>query len=241
MDNLCIPVYNRPDLLDQCIASIDVPLDRLLIIDNSAEAFIGRRAEQAAEKNPLIKMTWVVYPLINMGVAASWNFAISQTRNDVTFIANADTVFGEGDLEALEESMLIPGPRWIGMNGDWRVFGINRVAVETVGWFDTNFHPIYCEDCDYERRCTLGGVTWGYIFGTTTHTGSVSWQDHDLARRENNRTYAENRAYYERKWGGPPRGGERFATPFDEGGSLDRFPIDLARIDRLDWHEHYHG
>ena len=131
--------------------------------------------------------------------------------------------------------MLLDGPRWIGMNRDWRVFAINQEAVERVGLFDTNFHPIYCEDCDYERRCTLGGVSWGFIDGAAKHVGSVSWQDSAQAKRENTRTYVENLAYYIRKWGGRPRGGETFATPFDEGGPLDRFPIDIDRLARLEW------
>jgi GT2 family glycosyltransferase len=121
------------------------------------------------------------------------------------------------------------------MNGDWRVFGINRECVEAVGFFDENFHPCYCEDADYEYRCTLAGVPWSFIPGGATHEGSAAIRSEARYAAGNARSYPENRAYYEAKWGGPLRGGERYASPFDQGGPVSEWDLRLSRLRLLAW------
>ena len=150
-------------------------------------------------------------------------------------IANADTELAPGDLDRLALEMEKPGPRWVGMNGDWRVFGINRECVETVGFFDENFHPCYCEDADYEYRCTLAGVPWYSIPGGASHVGSAAIASDPAFMAANARTYPANRAYYEAKWGGPLRGGERFMTPFECGASVRDWTLGLRRVRELAW------
>lgn len=227
---LGIPVISRPDLLAACIASIDEPVGRLIVIDNSPHG-LGGAAEAVCP--PTVADLCVTRPPSNLGVAGSWNHIITTSADAVWWcIANADTVFGPGDLGRLAQTMA--GPRWVGVNGDWRVFGLTFEAVERAGLFDPNFHPIYAEDADYERRCTLAGVEWGFITGTSTHAGSVTIKEARYAER-NRSTYPANLAYYEAKWGGPLRGGERYATPFDRGGSVADWTLDLRRIRDQQW------
>ncbi|MFX6027917.1 hypothetical protein ABTE84_21450, partial [Acinetobacter baumannii] len=38
-------------------------------------------------------------------------------------------------------------------------FAINPIALETLGCFDENFFPAYCEDQDYARRAALAGLS----------------------------------------------------------------------------------
>lgn len=232
---LVIPVINRPELLARTLASIDVPVDRLVLIDNSTTGGLAADALAAVGDLP-VEWAAIVEPPDNLGVAASWNFGIRTSAGAPWWcIANADTEFARGDLAALADAMDDPGARWVGMCGDWRVFGINAATIETVGWFDENYHPIYCEDVDYERRCTLAGVPWWFVDGASTHEGSVSWRSDDRYRRANARTYPENVAYHRAKWGGGPRGGEVFTTPYDRGGSLAEWTLDLSRLRRLRW------
>lgn len=224
---LAIPVINRPDLLADCLRSIDVPVERLIVIDNSGTGALGDVTTQIRPD------ALIVDPPSNLGVAASWNLAIRTTPDAPWWcIANADTVLGSGDLAYFAEVMAQPGPRWVGMNGDWRVFGLNREAVELVGLFDENYHPIYCEDADYEHRCTLAGVPWFFIDGGATHVGSAAYQSGHV--EDNARTYPANVAYYEAKWGGPVRAG-RFTTPFDRGGSIRDWSLDIGRLRALAW------
>jgi len=234
-----IPVINRFDLLTRCIESIDHPVRELLVIDNSDRSEAENYVMDAVEANPQLDTTaqvWVISPRRNLGVAASWNLGIRQFPSEKWWcIANADTRFAEGDLARLCAEMTHPGARWVGMAGDWRVFGLAGSVVRKVGWFDENFHPIYCEDADYERRCTLAGVPWYSLPGESSHIGSVSWKSDDQGGRNNARTYPENVAYYVRKWGAPPRSGEHFSTPFDAGGSLADWRLDIDRLRDLEW------
>lgn len=223
---LAVPVINRPDLLRECLASIDEPVERLIVIDNSGTGELG---DLASELRP---DALIVDPPSNLGVAASWNLAIKTTTDAPWWcIANADTTFGPGDLAALAEQMT--GARWVGINGDWRAFGLTAQAVEWAGLFDEGFHPIYCEDADYEYRCDLAGVERFFIDGGATHEGSAAIRSGFA--EANARTYPENVAYYERKWGGHLRGGERFITPFDRGGSVRDWTLDLPRLRSLAW------
>lgn len=229
---LAIPCISRPDLLARCIASIDHPIDRLVVIDNSPT---GGYAEVVDRAVPDCVNDWFVCePPANLGVAASWNLAI-RTHPDAAWwcIANADTEFALGDLARLAVEMEKGGARWVGMNGDWRVFGLSWDAAWSVGWFDENFHPIYCEDADYEHRCTRAGIPWYFIEGGATHVGSATIKEARYAAL-NARTYAENVRYYVHKWGGPPRGGERYETPFASGGT-GLGDLDLRRLRDLSW------
>lgn len=220
-----VPCINRADLLACLLSSIDEPWP-IVVVDNST----GLDVVAACEPYDLS----LVMPPANLGVAASWNLIIRTHPNEPWWcIANADAELGPGDLANLAAEMAKPGPRWVGMNGDWRVFGINASAVEQVGFFDESFHPIYCEDADYERRCTLAGVPWYFIEGGVTHVGSAAIAAGYSA--ENARTYPGNRAYYVAKWGGDLRGGETFQTPFDRGGSIRDWTLDLARLRELSW------
>ena len=223
---IAIPVINRPDLLRACLASIDEPVERLIVIDNSGTGELGDVASEARPD------ALIVDPPANLGVAASWNLAIKSTAAAPWWcIANADTIFGPGDLERLAGSMQDRG--WVGMNGDWRVFGLWAETVERVGFFDENFHPIYCEDADYERRCDLSDVSWGFIDGGAKHEGSAAIRSGFA--EANARTYPANLDYYRRKWGGDLRGGEQFTTPFNRGGSVRDWSLDLSRLRTLAW------
>jgi GT2 family glycosyltransferase len=222
---LTIPVINRPDFLRACLASIDEPVERLIVIDNSGTGELG---DVATDVRP---DAMIVDPPSNLGVAASWNLAIKTTDAPWWCIANADMTFGAGDLARLAEQMI--GARWVGINGDWRAFGLTSRAVERVGLFDESFHPIYCEDADYEYRCDLAGVERYFIDGGATHEGSAAI--HSGFAEANARTYPSNLDYYERKWGGHLRGGERFTTPFNRGGSVADWTLDLSRLRSQAW------
>lgn len=219
---LAIPFLTGERDLIACVESIDTDV-RLLIIDNSDEGI----AEQ-----------WdahIVELPHNIGVAASWNLAIKcYPHEPFWLIANHDTVFAPGDLDRLIDEMGKPGPRWVGMNGDWRVFGIKAECIERVGFFDESFVPVYCEDADYERRCTLADVPWYFIEGGATHVGSASIRQPRYAAA-NARSYPANRAYFRAKWGGDIRGGETFTTPFGQGGHVGDWRLDLRRLRDQAW------
>lgn len=226
---LGIPCINRPDLLERALASVDVPVGRVMVIDNSWD---GLTFDVPPALQPVLD---VVVPGANLGFGGSVNHVIrSEPRGPWWCIANADVEFAPGDLARLAGEME-QGAGWVGIT-DWRVFGLSAGAVERVGFWDENYHPAFVEDCDYERRCDLAGVERWFIEGATSHVRSVSIRSDQRYARHNARTHAANLAYHAAKWGGPPRGGERFTTPFDSGASVAAWTLDLRRLRDGDWH-----
>lgn len=226
---LAFPCINRPDLLSRALASIDVPVGRLVIIDNSPA---GLDFTVPAHLEPF---TFIAEPAANLGFGGSVNHVLTtHPRAPWWCIANADVEFGPGDLARLATEMDRGGPRWVGIE-DWRVFGLSFAAVERAGLWDGNLYPAYDDDCDYERRCDLAGVPRYFIPGTTTHVGSAAIRSDERYARANARSHAANRAYYLAKWGGQPRGGERFTTPFDTGAPVSHWALDLRRLRDNAW------
>lgn len=224
---LAIPALNRADLLARCLGSIDVAVQRLLVIDNSSD---DRIREVAEEFNADVLRIGA-----NLGVAASWNLAMKANPQARWWaIAGLDSQFGKGDLDTLAEFVDRDAPV-VGCLMQFGAFGLNRACLERVGFFDESFHPIYCEDCDYEYRCRLAGVPIVQLPSSTVHLegGSVSLQDGHQA--DNARSFPANHDYYHAKWGGPIRGGETYTTPFNRGGSIRDWALDPARLRENAW------
>lgn len=219
---LGIPVLDHPDLFKRCLDSIDMDVE-LVIVDNSGESMTWGIAPDDAH---------IIEPVHNIGYAASVNLIIKSTpHEDAWLIANADTEFAPGDLYRLAQATEDYG--WVGIR-DWRVFGLTAETVERVGLWDENYHPCYCEDADYERRCSLAGVRWGFIEGETTHVGSVSLRLH---YDDNQRSYPANVRYYCEKWGVPGvRAPGGYTSPFDSGAEVSTWtPPSLSRLRRQSW------
>lgn len=223
---LGIPVLNRPDLLSACIASIDHDV-QLVVIDNSPE---GDWVADIALRYP--GSVTVAQPVANLGYTASVNHIIRAFPSAPSwFVANADIVFAPGDLARIEAATV--GLRWTGIV-DWRVFGLTSETVERVGLWDENFFN-YCSDADYEWRCQLAGVEMHRLEGATSHVGSVSHQGDPRYAHQNARSYPRERAYYRAKWGGDLRGGESYRTPFNAGGHVGDWRLDVSALRATAW------
>lgn len=216
---LGVPYLNKPELLTRMLASVDVPVETTVVIDNSATA------ELAGLDWPATRLMTMRH---NLGVAASWNLIIKTTPMAPWWlIVNSDVRFAPGDLARLADAMETCDGLVLG-NG-FSAFGISRQAVAAVGWFDENFVPAYCEDNDYAYRCRLAGVEVRPIETSIYHVGSATLYEDLHLQRQNEYTYPLNVAYYVSKWGGE-MGSERFSVPFD-----GRSAISGPHIERLAW------
>lgn len=191
---LGVPVLNRGDLAERMLGSVDLAVAETLVILN------GNADETRSHLNG--HQVTFIDPGFNLGVAASWNFVVrARPAAPWWLIVNADIEFGAGDLERLADAMDKPGPR-VACLYEFGAFGINAETVDTVGWFDENFHPIYFEDNDYRRRCHLAGVPVVNLISRTRHDNSATIASGYA--RHNDRTFPRNGDYYAAKWGGPP-------------------------------------
>jgi hypothetical protein len=219
---LGIPVISRPDLLRECLESIDLPV-RLVVIDNSGTGELG---DVAAEVRP---DALIVEPAANLGWTASVNHIIRSFPHEPHWlIANADVRFAPGDLARLMDE---PGG-WVGVT-DWRVFRLDAQTVERVGFWDESFFN-YCSDADYERRCDLAGIDRHFIPGDTSHVGSVTIQEARYGAH-NQVTYPVERAYYQAKWGADVRMPGGHESPFGQGGHLGAWRLDLSVLRATTW------
>ena len=153
---LIIPVLNRFDLLEQCIQSIDYPVDNLLIIDNSNSYSLpdGLYAGNAQ----------VLNMPANMGVAGSWNLGIKCfPHSPYWVIGSNDTHWNSGALLKMEESS--SENRLVLSTQSWNTFSIGSGVVKKVGLFDENYHPAYYEDSDYSERMNKLGI-WDWIINS---------------------------------------------------------------------------
>ena len=188
--------------------------------------------EKIQELEALANQPDVVYrPYgINRGLAKSWNEGIlwgQENGFDVILVVNEDVVLSDGDVARLAETAIsrrdchvITGRAYHQSERAWSsseygCFVLNPIAMDTLGCFDENFFPIYCEDSDYRRRATLAGLKQAFCDSTSImHGGSQSLNQPALAR-QNSLTYVRNRHYYQRKWGGEG-GSEEFVQPFGD-------------------------
>jgi len=219
---LGVPVLNRPDLLDEMLATVDVEVGRLIVIDNGDVVGDIPKAE-------------VIRPGHNLGVAASWNRIMAEVPEAPWWaIIGFDITFSPGDLARLAQTMNDATTATLALLGTFSVFGINQATIDLVGRFDENFHPAYFEDNDYDYRCQLAGVPITGLPSGLLHRVSSTIQSSPVYSRENSRTFPWNHAYYQEKWGGSPRG-ERFASPFNRGGGPADWELDQDRIADLAW------
>lgn len=217
---LVVPTLNQPDGLRRMLESVDQPVGQVVVIDNGGHC----PADIEAIRLPH-----------NIGVAASWNLGIKVTPLAPWWLfVNDDITFGPGDLARLEATV-DPGAAAIYFMLGMAAFAITRHTVNAVGFIDEAIHPAYNEDLDYTRRIDLLGLPRVEVGFSGTHIGSATIHADPVLRAINGRTHAGNDAYYAQKWGGQKQGGETFSTPFNRGGHMGDWRLDLERLRNHAW------
>lgn len=225
---LIVPILTQPELLDKMLASLDYPIDRVIIIDNGGvvDPLLG------GHRMTPYRVT-VLKPGHNLGVSASWNLGIKcSPLSDYWLIVNHDIEFGHGDLAGLLAVQSRAGAlyKFTGL----AAFAITPAVIETVGLFDEGIYPAYNEDVDYERRCYLAGIQFIDLPFTGSHVGSATIYSDDRLFSQNGMTHGMNDTYYSKKWGGMKQGGEQYDTPWNRGDLRD-WHYDLERVRRQSW------
>lgn len=227
---MIVPILTQPELLDKMLASIDHPVERVIVIDNGAciDTSLGGRAVMPFKVN-------VVRLPHNIGVAASWNLGIKASPLSPYFvIVNHDIEWGPGDLARLE-AKVDPRANAVYYSFGMAAFAVTPPALQAVGWWDESIHPAYDEDIDWQRRARLVGTLEVETGFTGKHVGSATIMSDPVLRAYNGRTHAANDRYYAAKWGGEKQGGETFTTPFNRGGHMGDWRLDIERLRQQAW------
>jgi GT2 family glycosyltransferase len=225
-----VPVINRGDLLLDLISSIDYPVAKLAIVQNSHQSDVVDAIKKIKEGlNPNIKSVYISSPFRNLGVSASWNHIITSFPEvPYVVIPSADIKFGAGDLEKVVEVNSHAPDAFLSMEG-FACFVITQSVVEKVGLFDENIYPCYYEDNDYHRRIKLANAQFLTMtnLGVIHQGGSQTIMSDPDYNTANGRSFSMNADYYFDKWGR--------TSPVHDYDSMYHHPFNDTTRQAYDW------
>lgn len=243
LDVICTAVFRDGKKLYDHYKSIDHPVKRYFIIDNSCGADVSVSAsiemiyEDWENTTSPIEQLHVLETTQNTGYAGAVNLAIKQNTDCKYWIFTGfDWYVKPGELERLAKVIdQHPNGLTLGEGND-EMCGLvlTPQLLASVGLMDENFHPGYFEDNDYRYRQKLAGVHMGSFPLQNSHITSSTLNSSTHFRHCNKVTFANNFDYYVEKWGGSP-GRETYQTPFDQGYPIDYWKYDPRRIQSHSW------
>lgn len=203
--------YNRRDLLQKLISSIDVEVKWFYTANN------GQQSLHELKFPDLVKNVGEGVNDSNLGCGGGWNqilnHAFIDKNLDSVFIVGNDIEFHPGDLSRMEQAVTdFPEADFIFGNHSFSNFLVKRSGFEKFGWFDENFYPAYWEDGDAWMRMKRNkSIKTIHATGLhTKHEGSATVNSDSALRAQNQITFEINRRYYHEKWGG-----ESYDHPFN--------------------------
>lgn len=179
----------RFDLADRLLASIDYPVEHLVIVDNS-----GTGSWQPVKPESVEKM-WVLRVPFGLGLTGAWNLVIKSTPYaPYWLLVNDDAWFEAGALRTIAEQVDTEALNFLNINPPWSAVVFGEGMIEKTGLYDERFYPLYFDDNDLERRVDFHGVPIKEIPATVHHENSSTllsgFQD------KNNVSYRNNQYVY---------------------------------------------
>nr|QFG74130.1 MAG: hypothetical protein [Megaviridae environmental sample] len=160
--NIAIPIVNRWDLLERCLNSIDFPVNKVIIVDNSFSEYIRQHVKAFTQNDhPYInEFILIDKRMNNLGFAGSLNYVMQCFPMDWWFFCNNDVIFGKGDLYKIATYLMSTktSPPYICKCWQWCACIIKKPLIDAIGFLDETFYPSYFEDTDYQLRAAI----WGY-------------------------------------------------------------------------------
>lgn len=191
IEAMVVPVLANEGLLYRMIASIDHPVQHLVVIDNGDCV-----SNWECTNNPLVDKVSVLHLPANLGVAGSWNLGIKVTPFASSWlIVNFDVTWPIGSLKLFAGSMQRNALVLSSGDPEWCAFGLGDQVVQGTGLFDEALHPGYFEDNDYERRVLAAGFPIHRPGIQVNHDNSSTLKVGKYADR-NAYTFARNHDYY---------------------------------------------
>jgi GT2 family glycosyltransferase len=182
----------RFDLADRLLASIDYPVENLVIIDNSG------RQEYQPIKPELVKRMWFIQVPHGLGYGGGLNLIVKTTPFAPYWVLlNDDSVLEPGALESIANEADPTTINFLNINPKWSGFVLGEKVVEEVGLFDERFYPIYFEDNDYEDRIINAGFIPKQLTATLAHDNSSTLNSG--FQGQNDFTFTRNHKLYQEK------------------------------------------
>ena len=241
LDIIGVPILTQGSKLVKHLQTIDVPLKRYYILDNSMglDPSVEEGIDWVCENKPdHIREIVVVQNNQNAGYPGSVNQIIRDNTDCRHWIVTGfDWWVKPGQLsELLYKVNSLPNGAFLGENETDCMCGFMWTPrlLENVGYLDENFFPGYFEDNDYRYRIKQSGLHVMKIPMSADHDRSSTLRSKPEFQRKNQFTFQKNYQYYVEKWGGPP-GSETFDKPWDKHG-IEYWHFDPTRRQKLRWH-----
>jgi GT2 family glycosyltransferase len=183
--------YSQFDLANRLLASIDYPVENLVIVDNSGQkTWEPKQPEQ-------VKNLWLIRVPSGLGLVGAWNLIIKSTPYAPYWVlVNDDAWFEAGALEIIARDADPKALNFVDIIPRWSCVVFGEGAIAKAGLYDERFYPLYFDDNDLQRRMENAGVKIHQIQAGVNHQNSSSLQNKTL---ENNRTFDANRKLFDKK------------------------------------------
>jgi len=183
---------SRFDLAQRLLESIDYPVQKLVIVDNS-----GRKS-WIPEPNDYVSELWTIRLPHGLGANGAWNLIIKTTPfAPYWVIPNDDSWFERGALETIANNVDPEKFNFVDVNPKWSCVVPGEGAILKAGLWDEVFHPIYYDDDEYEWRMNMLGVEFNHIPAKVHHDNSSTLKSGYNER--NAMTFSRNRSMFTNK------------------------------------------
>lgn len=182
----------RFDLAERLIASINYPVEHLVVVNNSG------KQTWAPQKPDIVEKLWHIEVPYGLGLVGAWNLVIKSTPYAPYWVlVNDDAYFSENALETIEREVDTQALNFAHVDQTpWAAPIFGEGCVEKAGLYDEAFYPVYFDDNDYERRIRNAGVEVKQLSARIHHNPMTTRQDF---LEQNRRTWAANEKRYHEK------------------------------------------
>jgi GT2 family glycosyltransferase len=182
----------RFDLAERLLASIDYPVEHLVIVDNS-----GTQSWNPTQPET-VKNLWLIRVPYGLGLVGAWNLIIKSTPHAPYWVlVNDDAYFGEGALDAIAQDADPDALSFPHISPDWSCIVLGQKVVKEVGLYDERLYPLYFDDNDYERRIRNAGLPVKRINAIVHHDNSSTLKaGYEL---QNNKSFRKNQQLFDNK------------------------------------------
>jgi GT2 family glycosyltransferase len=182
----------RFDLADRLLASIDYPIEHLVVVDNSG------LQTWTPIKPDCVSNLWTIRVPFGLGLVGAWNLIVKSTPYAPYWVlVNDDAYFAPGALETIAKEVDIQALNFLDIVPQWSAVVFGEGMVEKVGLYDERFYPLYFDDNDLERRVDQAGVPKKTIQAKVHHDNSSTLNSG--FQQVNGRTYAANMRLFDEK------------------------------------------
>ncbi len=238
LDLIAVPVMVQGEKLLRHIKTIDVPLKRYYILDNSEgkDPSVDNAIDEICHNHPKnIDEIVIVSNNQNAGYPGAVNQIIrDNTDCDHWIVTGFDWWVAKNQYKNLLNKDFKEGV-FLGEGiDDMCGFIFTPALIEKVGLLDENFFPGYFEDNDYKRRIQLANADVVHLPLHSIHDRSSTLNSSIRFKQKNQYTFQQNYMYYINKWGGKPSQ-EKYETPFNQGLPINYWTFNPSRREELRW------